>query len=56
MVFFNPGYPVGSNFKEYDNVDGKSNWYEIIRNKIKGCKIFQSVPFKGYGIFRDDDF
>ena len=35
-VFFNPGYPVGANFKGYKNFDGKINGYENIRNKIKG--------------------
>ena len=37
-VFFNPGYPVGANFKEYEKFDGKINGYENIRMKIKGCE------------------
>ena len=51
-LFFNPGYPVGANFKGYENIDGKINGYENILEKIKGCKLFNSLSFKGYEIIR----
>ena len=47
-VFFNTGYPFGENFKGYEYFDGKFNGYDNIRKKIKGCEIFNSLPFKGY--------
>ena len=47
VVFFNPGYPVGANFKGYENFDRKIKGYENVREKIKGCEIFNNLLFKG---------
>ena len=35
VVFFNPGYPVGANFKGYEDFGGKINGYEYIRMKTR---------------------
>ena len=35
-----------------ENFDGSFFGYENVWEKIKGCGIFNSVPFKGYEKFR----